>query len=181
MRQLTFKEVETLLRLYPRMQGLLKSLQIDLQTIELSTGLESEESVIYGMAAGGRKLDGLPHPPEGNTSDKTAKVALSYRKVMDRDKHRTAMEIVHDISIITMWLDKIDSALATLDEKARKIVTDFYIYGKDYAEITFELPMSKVWFFTIKRQAVESIVPIMKTGVDDAYERVLKLCGVKEE
>lgn len=181
MRQLTFQEVENLLQLYPRLQGLLKSLQIDLQAIEWSRSLESDEAVIYAMATGGRKLDGLPYPPEGNTSDKTASVAMAYRKAMERDRKRTAWEIRYDLDIVNMWLEKIDIALSLLGERERQIVTEFYICGKDYSEIIAEIPMSRSWFFEIKKRAIKQIMPLMKIAVEEFYERAIKLCETKEE
>ncbi len=181
MRQLTFAETENILRLYPRLQVLFKNLQRRLEEIVWLEELESDESVIYAMATGGRKLDGLPHPPEGNTSDKTAQVALSYRKAMKRNKKEVELEIRRDLVSLNTWIKNVEDGLELLNEKERQIITDFYFHNKTSTEIMGEVFIGRTEFFKTKEEAVKKMMSCMHTNLEDAYERVLKLCGVEGE
>ncbi|MGB9792809.1 MAG: hypothetical protein ACPLTR_09585 [Thermacetogeniaceae bacterium] len=181
MRQLTFQETEIILRLYPRLQVLFRNLQRRLEEIAWLEELESDESVIYAMATGCRKLDGFPQLPEGNISDETAQVALSYRKVMKRNKKEVELEIKQDLVSLNTWIGNVEDGLKLLDEKEKQIITDFYFHNKTSTEIIGEVFIGRAEFFRTKEEAVKKMMSCMHTNLEDAYERVLKLCGVEGE
>lgn len=72
--------IEQLLFNYPLMKTMLKKLKTDIRSFSIMRGLESEESVIYALSLGEYDFDGLPYPPAGNVTDKTATVAAQYKK-----------------------------------------------------------------------------------------------------
>lgn len=137
-----YKRTEQLLREYNAMQARVKNLDLDLEGLDWEH--ESSTESIEGLTFARGNLEGLPR---GNdVSDKTASVALKWRKDNDYSSDETWDEFVknheqmkYERDFIKRDIQKIDNAIASLSEDEQIIVRGFYIEQKPWYDVAHEV------------------------------------------
>lgn len=167
--------IETLLLNYPLMKTVLEKLRIDIRSASIMKGLESEDAVVYALAVGGRTLDGLPYPPAGNVSDKTATVASRFRKEIDKEQKITLVTLAKDITVLEAAIEKIDLALESLQSNERRVVEIFYIEQGNYKNAMKELNISQATVWRLKDTALEKMSKLVDVNAKRIIE-ILEVC-----
>ena len=176
MSDITYNQVEDLLRAYPILNALVASLQVELQASMATTVMNNADDIIYGLAIGSRKLDGMPHPPEGYVSDKTGRVATAYRKAINNERLETVKDVANDIMTLNTILEKIDIALSALNYVQRDVIRLFYFHKRSWSEITSKVRVSRQYGNKEKREGIRIMMKILRIS-EDMYLMAMEKSG----
>ena len=157
------------------MKTVLEKLRIDIRSASIMKGLESEDAVVYALAVGGRTLDGLPYPPAGNVSDKTATVASRFRKEIDKEQKITLVTLAKDITVLEAAIEKIDLALESLQPNERRIIEVFYFECGTYRNAMKDLGISQATVWRLKETALEKMSKLVDVNTKRIME-ILEVC-----
>ncbi|HBC94367.1 MAG TPA: hypothetical protein DCZ10_16075 [Pelotomaculum sp.] len=140
-----YKRTEALLREYNSMQARVKNLEIDLANLAPEGVFEEQEETIEGLAFRRCGEEGMPQG-SGETSDRTASVALKWRKehgIVTHEMWRLFVgdkfNLEHEKRLTEGLLRKIDNAIDSLSEDEQLIIRGFYIDQKPWYDITHEV------------------------------------------
>lgn len=157
------------------MKTVLEKLRIDIRSASIMKGLESEDAVVYALAVGGRTLDGIPYPPAGNVSDKTATVAARFRKEIDKEQKITLITLAKDITVLETAIEKIDLALESLQPSERHIIEVFYFECGTYRNAMKDLGISQATVWRLKETALEKMSKLVDVNTKRIIE-ILEVC-----
>ncbi|MEG6615373.1 hypothetical protein V6C27_02870 [Peptococcaceae bacterium 1198_IL3148] len=126
------------------MQARVKNLKLDIERLNKPIQQESVDETIEGMYYTKAVTSGPP--PPGTVGDRTASVALSFRRENEETNHDSAWLQIHEKAAVEEELDrlqcllaKVDNAIASLEPMQREIITLFYINKKNWPQITIAL------------------------------------------
>ncbi len=117
-----YHEAEKLFMMYPTLQSILKSLELNLQCITQGEEIDEE---INSLIMGNKRLDGII-PTTGNVSDSTGNLAVK----MPVKQKILAKELSKDIIKLSMIIQKINLAITKFSGKQTIIMQCFY-WGED--------------------------------------------------
>jgi hypothetical protein len=100
---------------------------------------ETHDEALEGMYFA-RVVNGMPHGTE--ISDKTGRVAESWREQYRKDFHQQWKLFVLDksnkeieLAVLKKQLDNIDTAISSLLQKEKDVVTLYYIHGVKWEDV----------------------------------------------
>jgi len=170
---INYQQTERLLTLYPEIVGQAKQLQLNLEQLCIN----DMDERIYSLVVGNRELTGMPFPPVGNTSDKTAKVAISYKEMIGKTDNKATAITIKELFILDNALKKIDLACEDLPVLWKKVIGGKYFISnsKTWAEIEKDCRrnIDKRTLQNYKRNAIKRIQRNIKMTVD-VYNEVIK-------
>jgi len=140
-----YKRTEVLLWEYNSMQARVKNLEIGLVNLAPDGGVfEEQADTIEGMVFGRNGEDGMPQ--SGAVGDKTASVALNWRKEHGKVTHEMWSLFVGDKfnmeqerTLIKSLLQKIDNAIASLSADEQLIIKEFYLEQKPWYDVAHDV------------------------------------------
>lgn len=173
MNYIDYKQTEDLLKLYPAMVEQTKQLALSMEQLCMK---ETDER-IYSLVIGNRILNNMPFPPVGNISDKTAKVAITYKDMFEKVDNKAITDTMRDMILIENTVKKIDLACEDLPVLWKKVIGGKYLTSKQrtWAEIEKDCRRSidKRTLQTYKKNAIKKIQRNIRMTVN-VYEEVLK-------
>lgn len=114
--------MENLLRFYPCIGRQIKQLELSLRQLSIN----DRDEIIYSLVVGNKALTGMPFPSVGNTSDKTAKVALNYTELIKNTNNKAIVEVIREIEFLNNTMEKIELALEGLPTLWKKTIEGKY-------------------------------------------------------
>ncbi len=172
-----YHEAEKLFIMYPTLQSILESLQLNLKRI---TEDEEIDNTIYTLIMGNKRLDGTI-PTIGNVSDSTGNLAVKIpinQKIL-------AKEITKDILKLSIIIQKIELAKKSFSKK-QTLVMELFYWGENSEKMTWGQVVRKtkpeISVTSAKKErncAVNKIVSISKITLED-YNWIVKLVKGEE-
>jgi hypothetical protein len=164
-----YHEAERLFKLYPILQNILKSLQVDLQNVKIEIDDE-----IYTQVVGNH--DGSSLPPVGTISDKTANLAIRYRRNSGIEKHNRRVEI-NELSAV---IDKLNCAITGMRTVQRLVLETYYWSEQNTWKQVVEVLNKNNYFMSkskaakIRNSGIEYIMTVSKI-TSEQYQFVMGL------
>ena len=165
-------ETETLVKLYPALEGMAQSTRAQMNNIK-GSGVTDDD--VLGMALPHRDFEDIPASySQGVISDKTAKTALNYETSLSLEVQEALKELRSELLLITLVLDKIHIALTTLTKDQREIIQLKYWEGLVWSEVADKFMISASNAKGQGKRAIEWICKVSRITVD-TYESIMKL------
>ena len=162
MNYINYQQTEELLRFYPEMNRQIKQLQLSMQQLCIN----DMDERIYSLVVGNKVLNDMPFPPAGNTSDKTAKVAINYEEMFNKSDNKAVVETAKEMMLLENTVKKIDLAYESLPFFWKKVIEGKYFVEppKTWAEIAKDCrkKFDKRTLQTYRKNAVEKIQRSMR-------------------
>jgi len=134
-----YRETEKMLQEYRAIKARVDILSKELCKMSEVDPLETQDEALEGMYFS-RVVNGMPHGTE--ISDKTGRVAESYLKQYRSDFHQQWRLFVLDksnkeieLEVLRKRLDNMDTAICSLLQKEREVVTLYYIQGVKWENV----------------------------------------------
>lgn len=154
---INYQQTEELLRFYPAMTKQIEQLTLSMEQICIN----DMDERIYSLVVGNKVLNDMPFPPAGNTSDKTAKVALTYKEALKNTDNKAVTDIIKEMILVENTVKKIDLAYEDLPFLWKKVIYGKYFVepSKSWAEIAKDCKrrVDKRTLQTYRKNAVEKI------------------------
>jgi len=175
--------MEALLKSYNDMRALIKSLERELE--QATKGISEDEinDAILSLALHhGAPSSIVSHTP-GNTPDKTANVALTYRKKLEDERKELIDTLTGELTLLKLILDKVEIGLNSLSDTQRSVIEKRYLAGLDWFTILDELEKSGIFLSKyqaqrLRREAIERLMRVARITVGQ-YELAMKLINLK--
>ena len=139
-----------------------KQLQLNMQQLCIN----DMDERIYSLVVGNKVLNDMPFPPVGNTSDKTAKVAMTYKEALKNTDNKAVTDIIKEMILVENTVKKIDLAYEDLPLLWKKVIIGKYFTEppKSWAKIAKDCRRSvdKRTLQTYRKNAVEKIQRSMR-------------------
>jgi len=159
---INYQQTEELLRLYPAMVKQVEQLALSMEQICIN----DMDERIYSLVVGNKVLNDMPFPPVGNTSDKTAKVAMTYKEALKNTDNKAVTDIIKEMILVENTVKKIDLAYEDLPFFWKKVIEGKYFVEppKTWAEIAKDCrkKFDKRTLQTYRKNAVEKIQRSMR-------------------
>lgn len=130
------------------------------RTIQLTYELEHLQTI-----APDEMLEALSlSRPEGEVShtshisDKTSRVALSYRDETDKANSQAQKALLATLLPLSQELDRLEHYICALDPKQYLVITRLFFDGRSQAEVAEELACSVRTVRYLKQAAIETLV-----------------------
>lgn len=174
MNYINYQQTEDLLRMYPEMLRQVKQLQLNMQQLCIN----DMDERIYSLVIGNKVLNDMPFPPAGNTSDKTAKIAINYEEMFSKSDNKAVVETAREMMLLENTVKKIDLAYESLPLLWKKVIIGKYFTEppKSWAKIAKDCRRSvdKRTLQTYRKSAVEKMRRSLRM-TEGVYEDVCKL------
>lgn len=183
MEYIGYQEMETLLKSYQDIQGVIMTLKKEL---EHAAGEEVDtDDAILSMALKHSAPDNIISHTTGNITDKTANIAISYQKKLEDERKALIDELTQELTLLQLISDKMEIALSSLSETQRNIIEAKYFLHLDWYTVLDKLAETKTYLSkyqaqTIRREAIERVTRIARiTKIQ--YNQVIKLLNRKDD
>lgn len=173
-----YQDTENLLSSYNMLEAILESLTVELDAFDKEDELDIDTE-IAGMTFAGHAPSDMPRPPEGHTSDNTAKIAVNLRGIAaDRDR-ATRNEIKREILVVNTILQKIQIAFKRIPKIQREITWAFYIEDLTWKEISKRFHIMDRYAQKHRQIAIRRISKIAHIDID-TYKKAIDLIKIED-
>lgn len=158
----SFENIVSMLKDYNNLKR--KSLQLEFEIsnyIPIATGDDIIDSMTFNKASD----DGSSHP-NGQTSDKTANIAISYAEKVDRLNIKYLQELKSDLRAINMEMLRLEFYINLLEKKYANILRMLYLEG---LTLTKTAEKTKLSIDTVKNNRKAGINKLL-----DMYNSIVK-------
>lgn len=155
------EKVLSLLESYEQMSRALQLMYYELQSIHRI----SPEDVIEVMSLQRKNEENtteLPHDVES--------IATCFRNVTARWNQETICEISEQYANLRQRHDRLLYYISLLESRQKHVITEYYIAGRNWLEITKELNVTRRTAYNIRREAVKELAKMYTF-----QERIFKL------
>jgi hypothetical protein len=160
-----YQETEQLLKIYPNLQAMTESIKLQMSSLESA---EVTDDDILGMALPHTNFDGVPSFSKGTTSDRTAKVALSYGSSMSHEEKEALQELQAELQLIEVIIAKLEISLGVLSPIQKEIVVLRYCKGLKWDAIEY----------IVNKDNYLMSVSAMKSRCKEGVERITIVCRI---
>jgi RNA polymerase sigma factor (sigma-70 family) len=164
-------EGETLIKLYPDLQGMAKSIRAQMKSIMNSGDIDD---TIYSMALSHPTTDDVPSFSLGSVNDKTGRIALEFETRLSHELQSSLRELRSELLLVEVVLDKLDISLSALTKDQRKIIELKYWEGCVWTEVADKFMVSESNVKEQRKRGIERICKISRIDLD-TYELIMKL------
>ncbi|MCR4430641.1 MAG: hypothetical protein NUV45_06440 [Tepidanaerobacteraceae bacterium] len=177
MEYIGYHEMETLLKSYQDIQGMIMTLKK-----ELEHAAEEEvdtDDAILSMALHHSTPGDIPNHPTGSATDKTAAIAITYQKQLKAEHKALIDEITQELTLLQLISDKMEIALSSLSETQKAIIEAKYFLRLDWYTVLDKLAEAKTYVSkhqaqNIRREAIERLVRVARI-TKAQYDQTIKL------
>lgn len=141
------ERVEKLMREYPQMKTEVKCLENQIRDFRGISETEMIESMLYSHPEGERVQT-------SGVSDKTARIAISYREKMERINKEWYDYLEQKYLLLSEELRFFESALASLSGNLSGVMRDMVIDGLTYDAIASKYFVSRTMVVKYRRRAI---------------------------
>jgi len=159
-------ETEKLLDIYYDLQSMAENIKLQMSSLENS---KASDDNIEAMALKHLTFGDVPSYSKGTASDRTAKVALSYKETLDTEIREGIEELQNELQLIEVIIAKVEISLAVLTPIQKEIVMLRYCKGLKWGEIDC----------VINRDEYLMSVSAMKAKAKEAIQRMTKVCRIR--
>lgn len=166
-----YHEAETLFKIYPTLQVILKSLEVDLQNLKANSNIDDE---IYTQAIGNHEGNSLP--PIGSISDKTGNIAIRLRHNLYLDRKK----LTKDINELSAVIDKLNYAITSMKTVQRLVLETYYWSEQNTWKQVIDVLNKEGYFMSrskavkVRSSAINYIVTVSKVTTEQ-YQFVMGL------
>lgn len=164
-------EGETLIKLYPDLQGMAKSIRAQMKCIMNSGDIDD---TIHSMALSHLSFDEVPSFSSGSVNDKTGRIALEFETKLSHELQSSLSELRSELLLVEVVLCKLDIALRTLTKVQREIIELKYWEGFVWNEIADKVIVSESNVKEQRKKGIERICKISRIDIN-TYELIMKL------
>lgn len=151
------QHVLKLLREYPSLNKKIALLKFELEHPKAISDTEILESMTFS------KDNSQSAPTVGHISDKTCRIALTYKEEAAKQNQLQLTEIASELESIERKKDRLEHCITQLPEDQAAIIRGIYFEGKEQKRVSNDLHISDT---TIKRgrdRALESLTDMYLT------------------
>jgi predicted DNA-binding protein YlxM (UPF0122 family) len=176
MEYIRLHEGETLIKLYPDLQGMAKSIRAQMKSIVNSGDIDD---TIYSMSLSHPTTDDVPSFSLGSVNDKTGRIALEFETKLSHELQSSLRELRSELLLVEVVLDKLDISLSALTKDQREIIELKYWEGFVWSEIAGKFLVSESNVKGQRKRAIERICNVSRITLE-TYEGIMRLFNFEE-
>ncbi len=173
MQFIQFNEIETLLKNYRHLKGLIQTLRLEIKRV---WGIPEDDFIETAMFKK-TQPDDIKIFSKGQTSDKTGNIAVSYKRQMEIETNQLLRKLKSELLLISTVVGKIEIAYKTLPEEMQQIIKLRYYENFVSGQIEQKLHLSKYQLNERRKQALKQMRITSRITMDDYNEgiKILKI------